>query len=137
MSGAIFHLSLPVNDLEQTQRFYCSVLGAVCGRTTGEWIDLLLFGHQLTFHRRPEQVATPGSEGVQHFGVILAWKEWEALCASALASGHPLSLPPTVIGRGTETEHGKLALRDPSGHLLEFKAYRDIATVIPGSNGLA
>jgi hypothetical protein len=42
------------------------------------------------------------------------------------------SLHYASLGEGTELEHGKLLLRDPSGHLLEFKAYRELATVLPG-----
>lgn len=132
MTGAIFHLSLPVRDLAETQHFYCSLLGAFPGRVTAEWIDLILFGHQVTFHQRPEQVVPPARQSVQHFGAILAWDEWQALCDVVLASGHPLVMPPTIFGQDTEAEHGKLVLRDPSGHLLEFKAYRDLAVVVPG-----
>ena len=38
MSGAIFHLSLPVRDLAETRAFYCDVLGAVPGIATAQWI---------------------------------------------------------------------------------------------------
>lgn len=133
MTRTIFHLSLPVHDIEATRAFYCSVLGAVPGRATSEWIDLILFGHQVTFHQRPEQVSSPEAQGVQHFGAILQWKEWETLCAAVVASGYLLLLAPTVFGEGTNAEHAKLMLRDPSGHMLEFKAYRDLATVLPGN----
>lgn len=132
MNRAIFHLSLPVHDLESTRAFYCSVLGAAPGRTTAGWIDLILFGHQLTFHHRPEQVVPPEARGVEHFGAILPWAQWQSLCATVAASGYPMLVPPAVSGQGTEAEQGKLLLRDPSGHLLEFKAYRNMATVLPG-----
>lgn len=131
MNRAIFHLSLPVHDLDETRAFYCAVLGAVPGRATAEWIDLILFGHQLTFHQCPEQVAAADAQGVRHFGALLAWEDWEALCASVLATGAPLMVPPTVSGEGTAAEQGKLLLRDPDGYVLEFKAYRDISTVLP------
>lgn len=131
MTAAIFHLSLPVHDLDATRQFYCSVLGAVPGRVTAEWIDLILFGHQLTFHQRPEQVMPADAHGVQHFGAILEWEQWEAVCANVEACGHPCLLAPTVFAPGTDAEHAKLVMRDPSGHLLELKAYRDIHTVLP------
>ncbi len=131
MSRAVFHLSLPVRDIEQTRAFYCGVLGAVPGRATPEWIDLIVFGHQVTFHQRPAQVLPPEAQGVQHFGAILDWADWEALCARTTVSGYPLPVPPAIIRQGSLEEHGKLVLRDPSGHLLEFKAYRHPATVLP------
>lgn len=129
----IFHLSLPVHDIEQTRTFYCSVLGAIPGRATPEWIDLILFGHQVTFHQRPEQVVPPEAQAVQHFGAILSWEDWESLCDAVTASGYPLIVQPTVFGQDTQAEHGKVLLRDPSGHVLEFKAYRRLATVLPGN----
>lgn len=130
MNPAIFHLSLPVRDIEQTRAFYCSVLGASPGRATDQWIDLILFGHQITFHQQPDQVTPHLVQGVQHFGAILSWEKWQALCADVAASGYPTLAPPTVFGEGTEREHGKLLLRDPSGHMLEFKAYRNLTTVL-------
>lgn len=133
MNRAIFHLSLPVRDLDETRQFYCAVLGASPGRATAEWIDLILFGHQLTFHQRPEQLVAPEAQGVQHFGAIVPWAQWVALGAAVVASGYPTLTPPTVFAEGTALEHGKLLLRDPSGHLLEFKAYRDLATVLPAA----
>jgi extradiol dioxygenase family protein len=131
VSQAIFHLSLPVRDLEATRAFYCAVLGAVPGRATPEWIDLIVFGHQVTFHQRPDEVRPPEAQGVQHFGAILPWADWASLCAAIAAAGFPTLVQPTVFGHGTRDEHGKVLLRDPSGHLLEFKAYRHLASVLP------
>jgi extradiol dioxygenase family protein len=133
VNGTIFHLSLPARDLAETEQFYCTLLGAVRGRHAAEWIDLILFGHQVTFHQRPEEVVLPGAQGVQHFGAILPWPVWEALCGSLQASEYPLELAPTVFAAGTELEHAKVVLRDPSGHMLELKAYRSLASVVPGN----
>src|SRR5688500_18304148 len=133
MRGAVFHLSLPVSDLAATTTFYRSVLGAVQGRTSSGWADLILFGHQLTFHQRPGEVMDPDANGAMHFGALLPWDEWEALCAAVNASQVPLLVPRTIFDEGTPAEHGKMLLRDPDGYLLEFKAYRDIATVVPGN----
>lgn len=133
MNRSIFHLSLPTKDLVETERFYCSLFGATRGRHTDEWVDLILFGHQVTFHQRPEQVVPTDAQGVQHFGAILPWAVWEEVCARLVASAHPLELAPTVFAAGSASEHGKVVLRDPSGHLLELKAYRSLVTVIPSA----
>lgn len=132
VNGSIFHLSLPVRDLAETEQFYCVLLGAAKGRNSTEWMDLILFGHQVTFHQRPQQVVAIEAQGVQHFGAILPWPVWEALGANLEASGYPLTLAPTVFAAGSEMEHGKIVLRDPSGHMLELKAYRSLAAVFPG-----
>lgn len=125
-----FHLSLPVRDLDETRAFYCGLLGATPGRATAGWIDLVLFGHQLTFHAQPDQVRPPEAQGVQHFGAILPWPAWEALCRDVAAAGYPGADPPRIHAPGTPQEHGKLLLRDPSGHLLELKAYREPGRVL-------
>lgn len=124
MNGTIFHLSLAAKDLAKTEQFYCSLLGATPVRRTAEWIDLIVFGHQVTFHQRPEQVLPPEAQGVQHFGAILPWTAWEALCAGLEAFAYPLELAPTIFAA---------VLRDPSGHMLELKAYRSLATLVPGN----
>jgi uncharacterized protein len=56
MTLPIFHLAFPVSDLAEAERFYVANFGAIVGRRTDAWIDLLLFGHQLTIHERPEAV---------------------------------------------------------------------------------
>lgn len=125
----VFHLSLPVLDLGEAKAFYCHVLGATVGRENAAWADILLFGHQLTLHQRPDEVLPPEKTGVRHFGAILPWRNWEALAASLGAQDIRLLRPPTVHGAGTPQEHGKLVLADPSGHVIELKAYRDMGAV--------
>lgn len=131
MHEAIFHLSLPARDLAETERFYAALFGARRGRAGEDWVDLIVFGHQVTFHRRPEEVVPVDAQGVQHFGAIVPWATWEGLCAGLQAAAQALVSGPTVYAAGTDAEHGKVLLRDPSGHLLEIKAYRRLETVLP------
>jgi extradiol dioxygenase family protein len=126
----IFHLSIPVADLDAAKRFYTDVLGARVGRTTDDWLDVLLWGHQITLQRRPADVLTPEAQGKRHFGVILPWPEWEALGERLVARGTPLLTPPAVKGTGTPQEQGKIYLADPSHNVIEIKAYRDLAATI-------
>ena len=46
---AKFHLALPCDDLEATKDFYLNVLEARLGRQAKNWVDIDLFGNQLTF----------------------------------------------------------------------------------------
>lgn len=45
----LFHLSLPCTNAEETKRFYIETVGAVLGRHSNNWVDINLFGHQITF----------------------------------------------------------------------------------------
>ena len=47
--SANFHLSLPCKDLKTTEEFYSKILETPMGRTANNWIDLNLFGNQITF----------------------------------------------------------------------------------------
>jgi len=126
----IFHLSIPVADLDAAKRFYVEVLGARVGRTTDDWLDVLLWGHQITLQRRPEDVLSPEAQGKRHFGVILPWADWEALAERVRAAGTAFLAPPTVTKGGTPQEQGKIYLADPSHNVIEIKTYRDLAATI-------
>lgn len=72
-----FHLSLPVSELEPAKRFYLDVLGARAGNAREEYVNVLLWGHQITLQRSPGEVVPLERQGKRHFGVILPWAEWE------------------------------------------------------------
>ncbi len=122
----IFHLSIPVSDLTSAKEFYVDVLGATVGRENEEWLDILLWGHQITLHRGPEDVLPLAKQGSRHFGVILPWAEWEREAARIESSGVGVIEPPAIKFAGTEDEQGKLYLHDPSGNVIELKAYRNL-----------
>ncbi len=132
MTQTIFHLSFPVRSLRAAKDFYCTFLGATVGRDHGVWLDLLLFGHQLTLHERPSEVLEPARRGVRHFGVILPWEEWQTLSDKLVERGCPLLLEPTITHAETENEQGKILLCDPSDNLIEIKAYRNVGAGIGG-----
>lgn len=127
MQRPVFHLSFPVRDLVAAKAFYCGRLGASLGRDNDEWSDILLFGHQLTLHHRPDEVLPPEMRGVRHFGAILPWHEWERLGTRLQREGIAFVRPPTISAAGTTEEHGKMLFCDPSDNLIEIKAYRNAA----------
>lgn len=130
----IFHLSIPVADLQASKRFYVEALGATVGRENAQWLDILLWGHQVTLQNRPGDVMPRSAQGKRHFGVVLPWNEWEALAASLQRTGVPLLGSPSVEHAGTPNEQAKLYLEDPSHNLIEVKAYRDIAGTLGTSD---
>lgn len=125
----VFHLSIPVIDLQAAKAFYIGVLGAVAGRENEEWLDVLMWGHQITLQRRPEEVLPLAKQGKRHFGVTLPWEEWESQVAHVRSVGARFMGEPAVLLPGTRQEHGKFYLADPSNNIIEVKAYRDMSTL--------
>ena len=124
----IFHLSIPVRDLDEAIEFYGSQLGAEIGRRTDGFADALVFGAQVTLQNDPGSVTSPMPR-TRHFGATLRWDEWE-LVASRFAGGPLVVESPTVSYEGEPTEQGKMMIVDPSGNLIEIKAYREPGKVL-------
>lgn len=118
----MFHLAFPVSDLGVSERFYVDVLGAKIGRRRADWIDVLLWGHQITLHCRPDEIVR--EQGRRHFGVVLPWQDWEAF-------GTRPGIGPTLISHeGTTREQRKIYLEDPDDYVIEIKSYRDVEAAL-------
>ena len=123
-AAPIFHLSFPVNDLDEAIAFY-STLGGMVGRRERGWADVALFGAQLTLQHVPEDVLQPMPRS-RHFGATLSWQEWKHLVARLTGFVEA----PRIDFSGTEREQAKAMVADPSGNLIELKAYRQPAAVL-------
>jgi len=130
MDRLIFHLSIPARDLGASARFYERVLGASIGRKTDEWLDVLLWGHQITLQLAPEDVLPLEKQGKRHFGFVLPWIEWERLAKAVERAGVEFVEPPKVLNVGAEDEQAKFYLQDPSHNVIELKAYRNIRSTL-------
>lgn len=126
----IFHLSIPVSDLASAKSFYVGVLAASVGRENDEWLDILLWGHQIALQRRPAEVLPHRQQGKRHFGVVLPWHEWQQEAERIRASGTAFLADPKVFHAGTIEEQAKFFLVDPSHNIIEIKAYRDSSTTL-------
>ncbi|MBD1912047.1 MULTISPECIES: VOC family protein [unclassified Leptolyngbya] len=131
-----FHIAFPVRDLAETRHFYEMILGCSVGRTSDAWIDFNFFGHQITAHLSPEEVSaveTNPVDGksipVRHWGVILEMESWERLADSLKDQGIVFEIGPYIRFRGEVGEQATMFFRDPSGNALEFKAFRDDASI--------
>jgi extradiol dioxygenase family protein len=124
----VFHLSIPVRHLQEAVAFYTSQLGAQIGRRTATYADALLFGAQVTLQDDPSGVPRPMPR-TRHFGATLAWSEWES-AAERLSAAPFLVEEPTISFAGQSTEQAKLMVADPSGNLIEIKAYRHPEAVL-------
>ena len=129
-SRLIFHLSFPVADLAKARDFYVNVLGAELGRVRDDWIDILLWGHQITLQLDPDAVTDVAGQGKRHFGAVLPWDDWQQFTADLPAqAGEYVLKAPHIKGQG-KAQQAKLYLRDPSNNVIEIKAYRDFAAVL-------
>jgi extradiol dioxygenase family protein len=136
MSPYPFHLAFPVHDLEAARAFYGELLGCAEGRSSPEWIDFNLYGHQVVAHLAPEETGlatTNAVDGdqvpVRHFGVVLPMGEWEALAQRLRAAGQRFVIEPHIRFKGEVGEQATMFFLDPSGNALEFKAFKDIASL--------
>ena len=128
-----FHLAFPVSDLQATRDFYTNVVGCKEGRSSDQWIDFDLFGHQLVAHEvadsKPADSGSNAVDGhevpVPHFGVVLQWDEWHEFSNRMRDAGVQFVIEPHVRFPGEVGEQATMFFRDPSGNALEFKAFRD------------
>jgi len=121
----IFHLAIPVKDLTKTKHFYLDTLNAKVGRENDEWLDIMLWGHQITLHKRPDEVLGKDEQGKRHFGVVLPWSEWEDLSAQFKGRKVNFLSEPKILKQGCHDEQAKMFFQDPSNNIIEVKAYRD------------
>ena len=131
-----FHLAFPVTDLGATRRFYGGLLGCPEGRSSQDWIDFNLYGHQIVAHLAPEEAghrATSQVDGdavpVRHFGVVLPMDEWQALADKLQAEDTAFVIQPHVRFKGEVGEQATMFFLDPCGNALEFKAFADMGSL--------
>ena len=116
-----FHLSLPVADFEATRFFYCDILKGKQEKTNPDWFNINLRGHQLTFHILPQEIITSKN---LHWGLILPWDELHELFDRLQQQQVIFKTLPDYQDKGSVSERVKMVFADPSGYLIEFKAYK-------------
>jgi uncharacterized protein len=126
----VFHLAIPVHDLDAAQHFYVTLLGCKLARRYPDRITLDFFGDQLVCHLTEdgpgEPPPRPQSLYPRHFGVTFcAAADFDALHECALTRKIPFYTDVSVRFEALVEEHRTFVLIDPSGNLLEFKHYRD------------
>ena len=134
-----FHLAIPVIDVSSSRKFYGEILGCSEGRSSDQWVDFNLFGHQLVCHQversnenslKKAKVPTNPVDGhdvpVPHFGVVLDMAAWQILADKLIAADVQFVLEPYIRFKGEAGEQATMFFRDPSGNALEFKAFKNI-----------
>ncbi|RED46825.1 hypothetical protein DFQ10_101601 [Winogradskyella eximia] len=125
-----FHMSLPCLSVKETKDFYINNIGASLGRTSEYWLDINLFGHQLTFiqaekfnFNSPNYVFEGKMLPSFHFGVIVSVAKWEELYAR-LNSENLEVVTQTTFLKDKTGEHLSFFINDPNDYMLEFKSFK-------------
>jgi extradiol dioxygenase family protein len=126
-----FHISLPCRDINSTRRFYEVILESEIGRSAHHWIDVNLFGNQLTFTKSGKFTFDYPSYSFEktvlpsfHFGIILPKEQWNKM-HSKLKKDNLLYIPETKFLKGKMGEHTSCFVRDPNGYVIEFKCFKE------------
>lgn len=130
-----FHIAFPVDDLDAARFFYGTTLGCAEGRSSAQWIDFDLFGHQIVAHLKPESRHRDEHHNpvdghdvpVPHFGVVLSMEQWHLLANRLRDAGIQFIIEPYIRFKGEVGEQATMFFLDPAGNALEFKAFADIS----------
>jgi uncharacterized protein len=124
----VFHLAIPVVDLDESQEFYVTRLGCKLARRYEDRLTLDFFGDQVVCHLVEDEEApeSPDSLYPRHFGVTFRQREdFDALYDLVLLRKLPFFRDLATRFEGRAEAHRTFVLIDPSGNLVEFKHYRD------------
>lgn len=126
-----FHMSLPCLSVKETKNFYLNTIGASLGRANQNWIDINLFGHQLTFIKAEKFNFTSPNYVFEgkilpsfHFGVIVDIKTWGEIYAKLSEKDLELVNQATFL-KDKPGEHLSFFIKDPNDYLIEFKSFKD------------
>ena len=127
-----FHVAFPVHDLNLAKEFYTKILECTIGRSSEDWIDFNLFGHQIVAHLNPEETGLVRSSyvdeknvPVRHFGVVLEWNHWHEFSNQLRSKKVKFIIEPYIRFKGETGEQATMFLLDPSDNALEFKSFKD------------
>ena len=125
----LFHLSIPVDDLERAKQFYLNTLGCTIGRESSGRFDINFFGHHIVAHFSKEEanqdLGTIPSDGaispLRHFGVVLELDAWHEMKLRLDTANVDWVLRPRTSFIGKPAEQSIMQCSDGVGNVVEFK----------------
>ena len=127
-SRDVFHLAIPVYDLNEAEAFYGGELGCKLARRYADRITVDFFGDQLVCHLS-EDTGPRASElslYPRHFGVTFhEGRDFDALYHLCVQRKIEFFADVSTRFEGLVEVHRTFVLRDPSDNLVEFKHYAD------------
>ncbi|HWD54000.1 MAG TPA: VOC family protein [Acidimicrobiales bacterium] len=127
-SRDVFHLAVPVDDLDAAQDFYVGALGCKLARRYADRITIDFFGDQLVCHLVDPAEDAPAELVLypRHFGVTFREaRDFDALHELCIQRKIELFSDVSIRFEGLVEAHRTFVLRDPSDNLIEFKHYVD------------
>ena len=126
-----FHLSLPCIGIQRTKKFYETILGPQVGRNTNQWVDINLYGNQITFTKsgdfnfafknyKFENIVLPSF----HFGIVMPLSDWNNLYEK-INKENVLHIDKTNFLASKNGAHSSFFIEDPNGYIVEFKAFEE------------
>ena len=126
---ASFHLALPCYSVTETKKFYIEKLGALVGRNANNWVDINLYGNQITFTKSGRfdfNYQNYSFEGKIlpsfHFGIIVDITTWGKIYAKVNAENIEVFDEITFL-KEKKGEHISFFVKDPNGFMVEFKSF--------------
>ncbi|MBD2312804.1 VOC family protein [Desertifilum sp. FACHB-1129] len=133
MTSVIFHLAIPINNIETARDFYVDGLGCEVGRESRHAMILNLYGHQLVAHMTSDPLVPQKGIYPRHFGLIFPREsEWEQMLHRAIDNQLMFYEQPKHRFPGQLTEHRTFFLQDPFYNLMEMKFYRHADAIFGG-----
>ncbi len=132
-----FHIAVQVRDIDEARDFYGTKMGLNEGRSSQDWVDFNMFGHQFVCHLNPS-LGKAGKLGnstnpvdgqhvpVPHFGVVMNIDEWKTFANRVREFIDEFVIEPYIRFKGEAGEQGTMFFYDPSGNALEFKSFKNI-----------
>ncbi|HEY6472664.1 MAG TPA: VOC family protein [Acidimicrobiales bacterium] len=123
----VFHLAIPVYDLDDAQEFYVGNLGCKLARRYADRITIDFFGDQLVCHLvEPPVVPVEVKLYPRHFGVTFREaRDFDGVYELCVQRKIELFADVSVRFEGLVEAHRTFVLRDPADNLIEFKHYTD------------
>ncbi|MDG1821922.1 MAG: VOC family protein [Flavobacteriaceae bacterium] len=129
--SSLFHISLPCADIEKTTNFYINILGCEMGRNAQHWVDINLFGHQVTFtevgkfsFENPNYVFEGKVLPSFHLGVIVNLDVWNTLYGKLSDEDCEIVHQKRFLN-AKKGEHLSFFVKDPDRYMLEFKSFKN------------
>ncbi len=126
-----FHISLPCKNIEETISYYRDQLDLKIGRKTNNWVDINLFGHQVTFvliEKFDFQFPFYSLDSEQlpsfHFGVVLDNETWDNTYDKVNRQWSYDTIIKKTFFEDQNGEHDTFIVKDPNGYYIEFKTFK-------------
>ena len=126
-----FHLAFPIYDIQDTIEWYTNILGCKIGRQSNKWVDFDFFGHQISAHlTSKKKLSLPTNKvdekniPIGHFGIIMSIEKWKDLSNRLINKKQKFIVKPYIRFQGSKGEQATMFIKDPSGNVLEFKAFK-------------